>query len=420
MKKINLAIVLLSSFLLVLSSCKKKFELPPKKEAPANNGTITIDSIYKKYISYYVTASPSPTRLFKFSNDASVTGTVTADEISGNIYKSVYIQDATGTLQVKLLNSGGLFVGDLIRINLRDVILDDYGKMVQLDSVDIEKSAVKISSGNVVTPAKATFNQLTQLNGAGLSNFQGKLVLLDSVEFNLASKNQMFSDPINKVSVDRILENSAKSTITVRTSGYANFAGNIIPCGNGSIVGIVSQFNGTIQLLIRDVKEVKLSSGTCPYLSKAFDADGLLGGGWSTYNVTGNINWTIGTIGGGSYANISNYAGSNIACETWLISPPVNLSTSVNPGLSFLSAYKYAGPALQVYVSTDYISGNPTLATWTALNPTLSAGAFAWTPSGNVSLSAYKTSNVRIGFKYSGTSTSGSTWELDNVGIVEF
>lgn len=420
MKKISLAIVLLSSFLLVLNSCKKKFELPPKKDALANSGTITIDSIYKKYASYYITANPLPTKLFKFSNDASVTGTVTADEISGNIYKSVYIQDATGTLQVKLLNSGGLFVGDLIRINLKDVILDDYGKMVQLDSVDIEKSAVKISSGNVVTPTKATFNQLTALNGSGLSNFQGRLVLLDSVEFAVVYKNRTFADPVNKTNLDRILLNANNSQVTVRSSGYSNFAGKIIPCGKGSIVAIVSQFNSTIQLLIRNFNEVKLSSGVCPYIGKPFDSEGF-GEGWGIVQVSGYVPYTIGTYGGASYANITNSInGIKNNCETWLISPPVDLSGSTNPVVNFATAaYTSAGSSFQALISTNYISGDPNSATWTNLNPLLSGGSYAWVNSGLISLTAYKTQNVRVAFKYIGVSSGTSTWELDNFYITE-
>jgi hypothetical protein len=43
------------------------------------------------------------------------------------------------------------------------VILNDYGSMVQLDSVDIEKRVVKLSTGNPVVPTKVSINQLLSL-----------------------------------------------------------------------------------------------------------------------------------------------------------------------------------------------------------------------------------------------------------------
>ena len=401
---------------IILSSCKKKFDEPPVKSPPAVSGYITIDSIFKKYKAYYVTASPKPTKLFKFENNVNLECIVTADETSGNIYKTAFVQDATGGLQVKLLNAGGLYVGDKIRINLNGVTLDDYGDMVQLDSVDIEKSVVKVNSGNPVVPVKVTFNQLLLLNGNGHTPFQSRLVVLDSVEFDLGSKDQFYADAVGKNSVDHLLINSDKKELILRSSGYANFASNKTPCGKGTMTVIVGQYNGDVQLTIRDFKEVKLASGGCPLLLSTFNKTDVFDGGWINYNVVGNVNWKSGNING-NYIQISNYFGSNVACETWLISPSVNLSSEASPRLVFKSAYNYSGPALQVLVSTNYSSGDPNAATWTALSPALSGGSWNWVRSGDVSLSAYKSANTRIAFKYTGTNTSGSTWEIDDVAI---
>lgn len=426
MKKISLITITLILSLVTLNSCKRKYDLPPKASEPANSGAITIDSIYKKYFSVYTCPTCAPTSYYRFPNDVSLTCTVTADEVSGNIYKTVYVQDATGTLQVKLLNAGGLAVGDLIRINLNGVIVDDYAKMVQLDSVDIEKRVVKISSGNIVTPTKSTFNEVTRLyTGAAAKTYstycvnQARLVVLDSVEFFVGSKNVTYADAVGKSSVDRDLTNANGDILTVRTSGYSNFAGNLIPAGKGKITVVVSQYNSTIQLIIRNISEVQLSAGnsTPPYLFKDFEDQSITSGGWINVNSVGNVPWSIGTING-TYANASNYInGSNQACETWLISPPIDLTNSTNPALAFKSATKYTGPAIQAYVVTNYISGTPT--STTLLSPNLSTGNFVWRGSNYLPLSAFKQSNVRIAFKYSGTGGNGATWEVDNIGIIE-
>lgn len=419
MKKILGITLSLLAGSLFLNSCKKKFDLPPAKDIPVS-GYITVDSIYKKFIDYYQTASPAPTKLFRFDTDINLACLVTADETSGNIYKTVYVKDATGGLQIKLLNSGGLYAGDSIRINLNGIALDNYGNTVQLDSIDIYQHVAKISSGNTVTPIKLTMNQAMQTGPGSFLKYQSRLITLDSVEFYGANKNVVYADAIGKYSLDRYIVNAAGTQMDVRTSGYSKFASYLTPCGKGPITAILTEYNGTPQLTIRDVKEVKLLNDNCPFIGKGFDGEpSVLYGGWTMEKVTGNVNWTIDSYSGQIYGYISNYAnGTNQLCETWLISPSMDLSGAPSPKLSFQSAYNYTGPALQVLVSTNYSSGNPNLATWTPLSPTLSGGSWNWVPSGTISLSSYISANTRIAFKYTGTATSGSTWEIDDIVVL--
>jgi hypothetical protein len=415
--KIISAVVVFLTALVFVAGCKKKYDLPPVKAAPAVSGYISIDSIHGRYGKHYITSAA--TSLYRFKGDVNLECTVTADESSGNIYKTVYVEDgSTAGLQVKLINTGGLAVGDKIRINLNNVVLDNYGGVAQLDSIDIEKSVVKLSSGNTVTPTKMTYNQMKANNIFGYLKYQSRLITLDTVEFSNADKNQPFADPINKFSLDRTLLTATGSTIDVRSSGYSNFAGSLIPCGKGSLTSILGQFSTSIQLTIRNYNEVKLASAGCPLIFKSFDDGSISSGGWTNYKVLGTINWTYETFSGQSYGQISNYvSGSNYACETWLISPAFDISNGTNPRFSFRSAYNYTGPALQVLVSTNYNSGDPNLATWTTLSPNLSSGGWSWANSGAVLLGLFKTPNTRIAFKYTGTATSGSTWEIDDIAI---
>ncbi|MBA3680153.1 MAG: choice-of-anchor J domain-containing protein [Bacteroidetes bacterium] len=404
---------------LVFTSCKKKFDTPDPLTPPAIGGYITIDSIIKRYNVYY--AVP-PSKVYKFTTDVNVTGIVTADEISGNLYKSVYIKDATGGMKLNLTYSGGLYIGDSIRVNLKGVKLNSYGNQIQLDSIDLEKSVHKISSGTLVIPRKVTMNQLITTNTlVSQLYFQSELVELDSVEFAIGSKGTTFADAVNKGSISHVLLNSFGSKVIVRSSGYANFAASIVPCGKGKIIAIVGQYNGAIQLTIRQLTDVSISTGTCPVYVKSFNDNSITSGGWTTQNVTGNINWVTSNAGGAPtyYAAISNYISGNQACETWLISPPFNLTNNINPALSFNNAYNYTGPALVAMISTNYTGGAVSTASWTALPYTASTGGFNFVNSGNISLNAYKTAGVTIAFKYTGTSTSGSTWELDDIAILD-
>jgi hypothetical protein len=422
MKKSSYIVLTIATSLVIFTACKKKFDLPAEPAPLPASSYITIDSIKKVYSAYY-SPTATPTSAFKFNTDVTLRCMVTADEVSGNLYKSVFVRDNTGAIQLKLVSAGGLAVGDSITVNLNGVILNDYGKLIQLDSIQLEKKVRKISSGSTIDATKVTMQQLI----TNLPKWESKLIRLDSVEFDNGGKSQPYADAVNKQSIDRTIINATGTSMIVRTSGYSNFAAVPIPCGKGSITAIVGQYNGTVQLTLRSINDVALSSGNCPILVKNFN-DNIGSGGWTTAYPTGTMNpnntvipWTIGKFGGKSYANITNYSNfTNKLCESWLLSPALNLTNTNNPMLSFINACNFSGPVIQAFVSTNYTTGNdPNTATWTALTFSLSSGGFAWVNSGNIPLSAYKTSNVTIAFKYTGTSTSGKTWEIDDVAIID-
>ena len=158
----------------------------------------------------------------------------------------------------------------------------------------------------------------------------------------------------------------------------------------------------------------------CPYYVKNFEDQSITSGGWTTQNVVGNIGWTTNNQGSNSsyYAVISNFNAGNTACETWLVSPEFDLSGIANPTLSFQSAYNYSGDPLKLYVTTNY-TGDATTTTWTDMTSmaTWSTGGWSWVNSGIINLSAYATTGVRFAFKYTGTNSNGSTWEIDDFTI---
>jgi len=215
-------------------------------------------------------------------------------------------------------------------------------------------------------------------------------------------------------------------------------AKEIIPDGNGSIIAVISEYQGDIQLYIRDITEVDMEGtrcdGTTPVpklLSKNFDDGSVTSGGWTNYwtgTTANSTDWGKWDIFGGDVGACSNFDIStftNYQTTSWLISPAVDLSATTSPILTFDNTYRYDGSQLELYVSTDYTgSGDPaTTGTWTDLSSlvTWNSDDSTWdfTASGNIDFSSYKTSTTYIAFKYSGTNSTGSTWELDNIIIDE-
>jgi len=257
------------------------------------------------------------------------------------------------------------------------------------------------------------------------------LVTVLGVEFTDAVSGITYADAVGQSTVNLDLTDCS-NTILVRNSGYATFAGDTVPTGNGSVTGVFNIFGSDYQLFIRNTEDVVLNEARCDgnggggggggnsLLYKDFDDNSLTSGGWTTFLESGTVDWEVGNYNQYYYGNISNYNGAgNDATEAWFISPSVDLSATSTPVLNFRNAYKYNGDPLELFVSTDYTSGNPTAATWTALTATWSTGNFDWVDSDDVLLSSYKTANVHIAFKYTGSSSDGSNWEIDEIRISE-
>lgn len=150
-------------------------------------------------------------------------------------------------------------------------------------------------------------------------------------------------------------------------------------------------------------------------------------GGWNQISVEGDQIWSCSNFGrAGTSATASApfgvqingfAAGSARLNEDWLISPAYDLSAFDIPLLEFWSRVAFGGPRLKLKVSTDYVDGDPNLATWTELADRF-AQADAWTSSGEINLSEFRAANVRIAFVYTSSPETGAArWTLDDFSL---
>ena len=403
-------------FALSLFACKREYDSPPLNQLP-ENGIISIAQLRSMAFPH------------KFVGDTSIFGVITMDEQTGNIYKNVYIQDTSGAgMNLRLLSSGGVIQGDSVRVSLKGTILTQFDGMLQLDSVDIDDNIVTQSTGNIVEPKTVTIAEIN-------SSMQAQLIRLEGVEFSGMDVGGTWADGDNQASLNRMLVNCFGDEVIVRTSGYANFANEVIPSDNGSIIGVVGQYNTDMQLYIRTPLEAQMADPRCTasyLLYKDFDDGSTTSGGWGSFWMGTNANgtnWGEWEIFGGNVASASNFefaSFTNYACESWLVSPSVNLTGTTLPILTFDNVTRYSGPGLELYVSTDYDgSSDPALqGTWTNItssvpNWDVDSGDWTFVPSGTIDLSPYISPNTYIAFKYIGSNVDGATWEIDNIIIQE-
>lgn len=413
MKKIIILMVL-AGLAITFNSCKKKPDEPPV--------TNYLGVRYYGVPELRALATSTNPLVKEFNLEHYFAGVVVADQVSGNFYKEIYVRDRynTGGLRLDLLSSAcNYFIGDSIRLNLKgyDIGINATSGMLEIDSIDCEKAIVKFATGPKPQPIVVNLAVNTY------TNYLCDLIAMNDMSFIPADTNKIWADAVMQASVNRTIQDCSGNLIIVRTSNYASFASQKTPKGAGTIIGIATAYSGANQMAIRTPSELSMNGTGCTiYHKKDWNDNSLTSGGWSQQSVVdpGTI-WTASTFGGEIYAKVSGfYASTNHNSENWLISPSINLSGATNPIFTFETAANYSGNVLEVLVSTNYVSGLPSSATWTQLSGfNLSSTGWVWTPSGIISLNGFKTANTRIAFKYTSTTTASKTYEVDDVVVRE-
>lgn len=282
-----------------------------------------------------------------------IKGRVISTDASGNVYKSMYIQDETGAITLSI-NQSSLYtrypLGQEIVLNLSpvdfvyptdneegkkedtDISLSFYiGKYAGLEQIgglgtyngsqqvsfmpfNLFRQGVQLS-GNPDTEVKyVNFGDaypqgnmyciratIAQINGCTAADevrkMQSQLVELQNVRFQDGGK-ETFA-PYQET-VSRTLTDAAGNTIVVRNSGYASFYNDTLPEGSGNVRGLLGYFNGTWQLTLRTRADVEIGSkGTRndPYtVAEAMELNNTGASGWVGGYIVGSLKPGVQTV----------------------------------------------------------------------------------------------------------------------------
>ena len=130
--------------------------------------------------------------------------------------------------------------------------------------------------------------------------------------------------------------------------------------------------------------------------------------------------WTWGGPTYGMQASASEDSGNiKYASESWLVSPWIDLTDVPRGELSFQHVHQYASNAeeeLTLWIKTDEDG-----AAWQQLAIPKWASGNSWTfvYSTAINLSAWSGHKVKVGFKYTSTTSSAPTWEIKEFKVVE-
>lgn len=423
----------------MLACVKTKFDEPPY----GDYGSLPVNLTIAQLKNYHVT----PGGYDSIPGDYTIKGVIVMDDRSGNYYKTLVIQDSTGGIEVKF-NDPNLYtsmpIGRTIYIRLKGLLLSDYHGLTQLIGSLVSEAGVltatgltlsqvreKVVKGNFASSAPAGRQvALKSLTDDMIST----LVQLDGVEFVKADSGQVWADPVAKTSLNRKLEDCNGGSLLLRTSGFANFAASLTPGRKGSITGVLGVYNGSYQLYIRDLGDVKMTDDRCgsgPVATLHESFDGATNGsdldlpGWINIGTVGTRVWRGAANSGNLYAQATAFGATNpdASNEMWLITPQIEISTAKT--LSFNSSWSYyVHQGLTVWYTTKPVGQTIVPGDWTQINCTIAqqadgSGNFGnWVPSGNVSLPIIAGGKLRVGFKYVGDkATNNTNWRVDDVVI---
>jgi len=369
---------------------------------------------------------------YTFTEDASVYATVTMDEETDNSYKTIFIQDNTAAIAVFQDVSGGVYIGDSVRVYLKDLVVMKYEGLFQInsiagDGVSVDGVIIKQGYNYKRSPENATVAEIK----ADIEYYQGRLVNVTDIQFVDTDTSKTFANAADLETGETLIQDTADNQLVVRTSGYATFANADVPDGSGSLIAIVGQYGTTIQLTIRRISEVVMEDERFEVagavtgdeiLNEKFDSDL---GVFTQYSVSGTQVWIREEYSGNGYAYANGFPNIN---EDWLFSPAIDLTSYSTVTFKFRYAlgflYSEIFDHISVQVSSDYSgSGDPSAATWiekTFTQAPLGADDWwTWTDSGNIDLSDFAgESSVYVAFKYTSTDSQSCAWEVDDVLVV--
>ncbi|MCM1448779.1 MAG: DUF5689 domain-containing protein [Clostridiales bacterium] len=202
--------------------------------------------------------------------DIVIAGRVVSSDKSGNVFKSIVLQDETGAITVAI-NAYDLYEtyqqGQQIVVNATGLKIGGFNSLMQIGGEGTFNGAPSMTQMDKdLFASHAQQNGLARLeridtftvtipeiiaaknNTEGLLKWQSQLVRIDNVSFVDAGEPFAGTSATNRYITDK-----DGNTLNVRNSSYADFAQALLPEGEGSIVAILSYYGSDWQLILNDL-----------------------------------------------------------------------------------------------------------------------------------------------------------------------
>ena len=231
---------------------------------------ITIAALIKKYPNVFASTDQNK----QIDEDIMIKGRITGNDVGGNIYKQVTLQDNTAAIIIAI-NEGGLngylAEGSEILVDLKGLYIGGYRKQPEIGAPyngtsigrmqkDIWAKHFKIlgsPDASLIQPVD--FKTIKDDMDANCA----KLVTLKDVTFKEADGKSTFSTGTSTGNAVNQELDGYGSKVVIRTSTYADFAAIPLPYDTVAkkklkcdITGIATRYNSTWQILIRKTSDI--------------------------------------------------------------------------------------------------------------------------------------------------------------------
>lgn len=217
----------------------------------------------------------------KIKDDIQIKARVTGNDIGGNIYNEVAVDDGTGAILI-CVAQGGLFgympVGQEILVNLKDLYIATYGYQPQVGTPYTNSSGKTFPSRMNRTVWQEHFKLMGAADASKISTMEfdlskakdskymeencGRLMTVRGVRLKDANGTKTFAPEAEKDAgngVSRAIQGFTDREFVVRSSTYADFAGTVMPQEKMDITGIFTRYGTTWQILMRSGSDFKIS-----------------------------------------------------------------------------------------------------------------------------------------------------------------
>lgn len=229
----------------------------------------------------------------RIADGVQIKGIVTGNDVEGNLYNQIAIEDGSESGIIICVAQGGLFgqlpVGQEILINVGGLYYGTYRTQPQIGvayhNADKNQNYPSRMNRNEwqsrfkilgkADPSKVKPVEIT--NVASLNNetnayaLAGRLVKLMNVEFDKADGSLTFAPESEGkdtgYGVTRYFKGftAQKKQVGIRTSCYADFAAEVVPHGKLNVTGILScykssatsSYGNTVQLAVRQFSDIE-------------------------------------------------------------------------------------------------------------------------------------------------------------------
>lgn len=366
-------------------------------------------------------------------------GYVISNDRTGNFYKSIYIQDAIENPTIGFKIDVDMYdtyfnyeVGRKVYVKLNGLGFDQINGVYSLGTLDgtsLERIPELQVPNYVQRSTEVSTIVPTQTTAAAVNSGSvpdGILVSLPNMQVPFADLGITYANLDNTYSVNRDLKScDDDEVVIIRNSGFADFRTVPMPMnGAGTLTAVLSRYNSTKQLYIRDTNDLDFTGDRCdPFnpadytsifsedFETAVDGTNLDFAGWTNFSEAGSRVWREEEYGNNGYTEFSPFGSSDASSIAWLVTPSIDMDANTNEKLFFRTAQHHLNDdvnnTLEVFISTDFDGTNVLAATWNPITVDMPDSDTSWyqfIDSGLIDLSAYS-GNINVAFKYTGSDT---------------